>query len=202
MTVIFQLFCVEDLELLGDEGCNELHKFIKGAINDYRNKYARNGTENPFALSTADQHISPKPTGSEHRSVADSPKNVPLNMPEMLQNRLDRVSQQLDAIITRDPPDTRSLKQPHDADLIDQLITQRNNRRLSKDGKKQIVRWALGCEINYFNFYHPLLFIKQKAYRWFEGKTDQRPKGPDSRYSPFHPEHPLYRDLENIHVEE
>ncbi len=46
--------------------------------------------------------------------------------------------------------------------------------------------------MNHYNFYDPLLKIKEEAYALFKDKTGHPPKGPDSSYSPFNPLNPLY----------
>jgi hypothetical protein len=47
--------------------------------------------------------------------------------------------------------------------------------------------------VNNYEFYNILARVRNEAYGFFLARTGQRPKGPDSLYSPFNPLHPLYR---------
>jgi hypothetical protein len=70
-----------------------------------------------------------------------------------------------------------------------------------------ILRWAISCELNHLEFYDRLLTARKAAYPAFikmmqEGKGPRQPikafeeaniRPPDSKYSPFNPRSPLYR---------
>jgi hypothetical protein len=75
--------------------------------------------------------------------------------------------------------------------------------------EKKILRWAISCELNHIEFYDRLLTAKKAAYPAFKAimRTENKAVGrkaieefeeshikpPDSRYSPFNPRSPLYR---------
>jgi hypothetical protein len=76
------------------------------------------------------------------------------------------------------------------------------------DVEELILRWAISCELNHIEFYDRLLTAKKAAYEAFVGMirkgsvggrdpiekfAEAHIKPPDSRYSPFNPRSPLYR---------
>lgn len=208
MTVIFQLFCVEDLKLLGQNGRDELLTLIReelGLPSESDKPASREPSteppqsQSPFVLAI-DNDTTLKLTGPNRRSIEATPESVPTEIPAMLKRRFERVSQQLDAPMTRDPgkPSAPNLSE----DLLPQFTQQYASRTLEPEERKKILQWAMSCEVNYFSFYYPLLRIKKKAYEMFFNCTGQEPKGPDSLYSPFHRDHPLYGDFENLSFEE
>lgn len=177
MTVIFQLFCVDDLKQLGEEGRDDLLRIIRESLQGDEPRPA--GAPGPFTLGV---------TNTSQLNYGD---HTPPAVLEAIQKRFDEVSQQLQA-----PSPEAAAAPPHlDAarELYRQLLGHRTERSgVNEPEEDRILEWAISCEVNNYNFYYALLEIKQKAYRMFQRRTGQRPKGPDTLYSPFNPQHPLY----------
>jgi hypothetical protein len=195
MTVIFQLFCVDDLKALGPDGPERLREFLGPLLDPYRpNRPGRaSGAANPsnparFTLEASNETL-----------LASADKTPP-EILEAIRKRSEEVSQQLLSPSPGDPSDRPTLN-PSQA-LFPQIAAQPSTQPASAAKKKQneetILQWAISCEVNNFNLYYPLLQIKDKAYKWFLDKTGKRPKGPDSPYSPFNPHHPLYNLFYNL----
>jgi hypothetical protein len=169
MTVIFQLFCVDDLRRLFDAGARQaLVDIIRQHIPD--RQLILKATNN---------------TSLEH------PVETPDQIPAAILKRFDEVSEQLQSPLAKDPSDTPQfvLQQP----LLQQFIDARRKLApLSEEDQNTILQWAISCEVNHYNFYHPLLKIKEQAYALFREKTGQLPKGPDSYYALFNPLNPHY----------
>jgi hypothetical protein len=193
MTVIFQLFCVDDLKELGPDGPDRLREFLRPLLDPYRPKGASGAanTSEParFTLEASNE------------TVLKSADKTPPEILEAIQKRSEEVSQQLISPSPGDPSGRPKLD-PSQA-LFPQVSAQPSMQPASAAKKKQneetILQWAISCEVNNFNLYYPLLQIKKEAYKWFLMETGKRPKGPDSPYSPFNPLHPLYNlfyDLE------
>ncbi|MGE3537905.1 MAG: hypothetical protein AB7N91_10790 [Candidatus Tectimicrobiota bacterium] len=196
MTVIFQLFCVEDLKLLGEQGRQNLLTLIR----QHLQPAAPPGSE-PRARPTPPQ--SPFVLGVTNTTTVHWPPQPPATEPEIppeiltsLRQRFDQILQQLETPMTREPAGTA----PTDPtkELLDEFKRQDLARDLSDSAREQILRWALSCEVNHVNFYATLWQIKKAAYELFQEHTGQRPQGPDSLYSPFNPAHPLYSYFENL----
>jgi hypothetical protein len=124
----------------------------------------------------------------------ESPPNIQ-NQPgvnEALKNRFHEVYRQLKATSSSPPPTFD----------YDKLI----NPAISSQ-EELILRWAISCELNHIEFYDRLLTAKKAAYAEFTkmmrtgrrsrnaipGFEEAHIKPPDSRYSPFNPRNPLYR---------
>jgi hypothetical protein len=168
MTVIFQLFCVDDLRRLFEAGARQaLIDIIQQHLPDRQ----------LILKATNDTKLEP-------------PAEIPDQIPAAIQKRFDEVSEQLQSPLPKSPSDTPLvLEQP----LLQQLIAARRKLTpLSEEDQHTILQWAISCEVNHYNFYHPLLKIKEQAYALFKDKTGQLPKGPDSYYALFNPLNPLY----------
>jgi hypothetical protein len=169
MTVIFQLFCVDDLRRLFDAGARQ-------ALIDIIRQHL---PEQQLILkATNDTKLEP------HAEIPDQ-------IPAAILKRFDEVSEQLQAPLPQDPSGTPQfvLQEP----LLGQFIEARRKLApLSEEDQNTILQWAISCEVNHYNFYHPLLKIKEQAYALFREKTGQLPKGPDSYYALFNPLSLLY----------
>jgi hypothetical protein len=123
-------------------------------------------------------------------------KIIPPQVIEAIQRRFNEVSRQLESPLPSDLSGSPRI------DPSQPIVGQARPRDLYGQQEQEILQWAISCEVNNFNFYYPLLLIKEKAYKLFSERTNgQRPKGPDSRYSPFHPLHPLYDLLSDLKLE-
>jgi hypothetical protein len=180
MTVIFQLFCVDDLKMLRQEGRDLLRGIIQEVLeNDSTHRSPSGAPE--ICLEASDNR--------NLRTGGDTPPQVR----EALQKRIARVSEQLQS-----PLPSTSSDLP-DLDPSQPIVAAVRSTALeSYEEEAQISRWAISCEVNNFNFYYPLLLIKEMAYTMFSEKTGKRPKGPDSLYSPFNERHPLYETFSNL----
>ncbi len=176
MTVIFQLFCVDDLKELGDNGREEVLRLIRSTLEEEHG--AHHGPP-PLTLSVSND---------TQLGYGD---DAPAPILDALQKRFDDVSQQLRAPL----PSAAASVPPLDPsrETLPQLLSHSTGRSgVAPHDVDRILEWALSCEVNNYNFYYTLLEVKQKTYRLCQQRTGQRPKGPDSLYSPFNPLHPLY----------
>lgn len=170
MTVIFQLFCAEDLQRLS------LHQLtdLRDTITDILDLKAH-----PPGRTAGGKPALPLEVNDDIRQPPDAPPEIR----DALKRRFDEVSQQL--------------KSPaRDASSFDfETLTRRhfNDSNAEERAKEtEILTWAISCEVNNFKLYDQLLRARAQAYQKFYDWTQQRPKGPDSPYSPFNPLHPLY----------
>ena len=171
MTVIFQLFCAEDLQRLSLEQLAELKTTVADALGLIPNPPSQTA-EGSLVL----------PLGASDKLAL--PSDAPAEITVALKQRFDEVSKQL-----KSPP--------ADASAFDFNAFKRRhfNEPASNEKAKEtlILEWAVSCEVNNFEFYDLLRRARDVAYKKFEEWTEgQRPKGPDSVYSPFNPFHPLY----------
>ena len=168
MTVIFQLFCADDLQKLTLDDLKELRSIVRENLEE--SKTIRDENNNlVLPLATVDN--------------LQLPEDAPAQVTEALQQRFYEVSQQLKA------------SQPISSQFEFQKFLDRhlNQDQETKDKEQMILEWATSCEVNNFQFYERLLRARKKAYEFFSSKTGgQDPQGPDSLYSPFYQEHPLY----------
>ena len=168
MSVIFQLFGAEDLQKLSLDQLKELRDIVTATLKE--NGLGRDQNGSPaIPLTVSDDTQAPR---------GASPQII-----EALNQRFQEVSQQL-----KSPQQQSSFN-------FDTLIRQHFNQIDDKEKEKEsmILQWAISCEVNNFKFYDRLLRARERAYIFFIHVTrGQRPKGPDSLYSPFYPEHPLY----------
>ena len=179
MTVIFQLFCVDDLKMLRQEGRAHLREIIQQVLE--KDSTHKSSTGAPEICLEASNN-------TQLRSHDDTPQQVL----EALQKRIARVSEQLQSPLPSTPSDLSAL------DPSQPIVTAARRKALEQDEEDTISQWAISCEVNNFNFYYPLLLIKEMAYTMFSEKTGKRPRGPDSLYSPFNERHPLYETFNNL----
>lgn len=185
MTVIFQLFCVDDLKMLGEEGRAELLKIIGEALRETGNK--KPGEASRICLEASNNF---------ELQPAELPQQARAQVEDAIGRRVDVVSQQLKSPLPSSPSDSPKIP------LSQRITGYSGPEGLREEEEKKIREWAASCEVNYFNFYYPLLLIKERAYRMFSQRTgQQRPKGPDSPYSPLNTHHPLYDLFSNLKVD-
>jgi hypothetical protein len=176
MTVIFQLFCAEDLQKLTHPQLEDLKKTVMDALAEDHTSTTPSqgyGSQNPRV---------PRPLVLETTQDTTPPPGTPPQLREALSHRFHEVSHQLMS---------PQLHAPQQNFNFQHLLDQRNG--IASAEENLILQWAISCEVNNFKFYNRLLHVRKKAYEWFFKATQgQRPKGPDSLYSPFNPLHPLY----------
>jgi hypothetical protein len=176
MTVIFQLFCAEDLQKLTYPQLQVLRKTVMDALAE-----GHTGTT-PSQTYGSQLPTGPRPLSLETSPDTTPPPGTPPQVMEALSNRFHEVSHQLTS---------PQLHPPQPNFDFQHLLGRRNG--IASAAEDLILRWAISCEVNNFKFYNRLLHVRKKAYEWFFKETQgQRPKGPDSLYSPFNPLHPLY----------
>jgi hypothetical protein len=192
MTVIFQLFCVDDLKELGPNGLERLREFLRTRLDPYRPKGA-SGTPDPSKPARFTLEASNK------TSLASAEKTPPQIL-EAIRKRSEEVSQQLMSPPPGNPSGRPKLDPSQELfpQISPQPSTEKNAAAEKERNENTILQWAISCEVNNFNLYYPLLQVKNEAYRWFFEQTRKRPKGPDSIYSPFNPLHPLYNLFYNL----
>jgi hypothetical protein len=195
MTVIFQLFCADDLKMLGDKGREELRDIILKVLDP-----------DAAQMPTAQMPTSRKPlelsteNNTRLKISKDTPRQAIEPVLSAIKKRFDEVSQEVESTLPSNPSSSRELRPSED--LLPQLRSMQQRTAIpSAQAKQEILEWAISCEVNNFNFYYPLLLIKEKAYRKFFERTGQRPKGPNSLYSPFHPRHPLYESFSDLKLD-
>jgi hypothetical protein len=175
MTVIFQLFCAEDLKKLSRTQLDALRRELEAELmkENAIGQTAQGQQALTLEISTTTEPPPPTPPDDNRR------------IEEALNKRFHEVSQQLKS----SPPNPSGFDF---AKLMDQHFTEADEK--VKD--RTILEWAISCELNNFKFYDLLRRLKDVAYTFFtEATNGQRPKGPDSLYSPFYPQHPLANSL-------
>jgi hypothetical protein len=179
MTVIFQLFCAEDLKKLTYAELTQLRTIVADALG--LTKTATSQDPSPLCLGVMDKT----------QPDIDPPDEVK----KALNKRFDEVSHQLKSPQLNPPGQTFN---------FDERLEQHAN---PSSVETEILKWAISCEVNNFEFYEALRKAKKAAYEFFakamidRGETVPerlRPKGPDSAYSPFNPRHPLYNLYYNL----
>jgi hypothetical protein len=176
MTVIFQLFCVEDLKKLTFDELTELRAVVADALG--------------LTKSATGQAPSPLCLGVTDKTQPDS--EPPPEIIKALHKRFDEVAHQLKS------------PQPNPSGQNFNFRERNQQRNTPSSEENMILEWAISCEVNNFEFYNPLLKAKEAAYRFFEEKVKAhmrargeispekiQPIGPDSLYSPFNRRHPL-----------
>jgi hypothetical protein len=175
MSVIFQLFCAEDLKKLTTAQLTELSNIVGAELRKQTQTPPRPA---PLALSLK---VSDR---------TDPPVETPEKVKQALNKRFHEVSHQLES---------PQLKPVQPSVPFNQLKEERKSpANIAKE--ELILQWAYTCEVENFAFYLPLLRARDVAYKYFKAatKSSKDPEGldplpPDSPYSPLNPRHPLYR---------
>jgi hypothetical protein len=184
MTVIFQLFCVDDLRRLKKEGRDELLKII------HKHLPPQQPASRKSASSRKSEEAPKLTLDVSNKTLLHSGKDTPPEVVARIRKRNEEVSEQLKSPLPEGPSDAPELNLSRE--LLPQLLAPPKRGPLSATEEEQIRQWAISCEVNHYNFYYPLLKIKEEAYEMFRQRTKQRPQGSDSPYSLFNPHHPLY----------
>jgi hypothetical protein len=175
MSVIFQLFCAEDLQQLTFLQLQELKTAVVNALEGDTpgNTPPQDHARYPLRV--------PQPLSLQISLNTTPDPDTPPQVREALNKRFHEVSHQLTSPHLKPSPQRFNFQA---------LLSQRNNTVSAEEAL--ILEWAISCEVNNFKFYKRLLDARKAAYEWFFKEQGQRPKGPDSPYSPFNPLHPLY----------
>jgi hypothetical protein len=178
MTVIFQLFRVDDLKMLGQDGRGLLRDIIQRVLE-----------VEPYKKPDKPPEVCLE---ASNNTKLKSDDNTPQQVLEALQRRIATVTEQLQAPLSSSPSGSPRL------DPSQPIVAAPTPRDLTPQQEAEIRQWAISCEVNNFNFYYTLLLIKEIAYTMFSEKTGKRPRGPDSPYSPLNERHPLYELFNNL----
>jgi hypothetical protein len=180
MSVIFQLFCAEDLKKLTKLQLEGLREAVGTALRNYFGS----APEAPLFLSLKVSHRT------------DLPQQAPDKVDEALKKRFREVSHQLESPQLQPPERSFNFETFKEARRSPTKIEQ----------EELILQWAITCEVENYAFYLPLLHAKKVAYDYFDAEIRKNmefkgqnppkekilPIGPDSLYSPFNRRHPLY----------
>jgi hypothetical protein len=199
MSVIFQLFGAEDLKQLTQGQLRDLTDIITEELDRSQDT----GLETFRAISRLiqDKHMHkllgrrPLRTISQPRLTDISPHAM-----DALRKRVHEVFYQLTQELPSGQSSSYASSQPPPSDLVDQLLSTADLAKLAAKVPtgREILAWALTCELANFQMYEALERIQErteekfKDYMEAQGKGRQRPKGPDSLYSPFYSLSPLY----------
>ena len=213
MSVIFQLFHAEDLKQLTPTQLEDLKQIVRQEVINSRDTLLN------ASLAIAN-HINRRhmqgllpasyPTAAGPPSAVNISQLSATNLDQRTFDRLRERAREVFQQLTGDPPTGPSnpLNSPNltSAPLLNQLLNQADLNKLDAldatagTSGRTILGWALTCELANFNGYEAFEQIKQKAEEAFmnfmqtNGKGVQRPKGPDTPYSPFYPGNALYHD--------
>src|SRR5262245_29289660 len=142
MSIIFQLFCAEDLKKLTHDQLLCLREKIKTTLEDLK------GPDNTPLLRRDPLALSLK-VSDKFAPDSNIPQQVKEQVDTTLNKRFDEVSHQLmSPQLQQSPPDFN----------FGNRISQR--RTLSQEDN-MILEWAIACEVNNFDFYYPLLRAKE-----------------------------------------
>jgi hypothetical protein len=210
MSIIFQLFCAEDLKQLTTEQVEELKEKIGQAVRSTDDAPLKTSlrlsqliqNEHMQRLLSLGPYL--KATRPPSRAVNITQADVtsiPQKTIELLRKRLREVFQQLTSELPSGQSSSPTPQPRTPTDIINQCLSQEDLATLERKAGPQgyeILAWALTCEIANFKTIETLQSIKKQAEELFmqfmkeQGKGEQRPKGPDTLYSPFYPLSPLY----------
>jgi hypothetical protein len=168
MSIIFQLFHADDLQILTPENLLKLKLVIRQQVSSHS-----------------------EALGPSLSTILEIPPNTPPQLADALRKRVHEVFQQL----TGRPPRNPSIPLAPSRSIPEQLFEPDELDALGEQGRT-ILEWAISCEVADFVRYNTLEAIKDYVYAEFSKFAEiagQRPKGPDTKYSPFNQSSPLYR---------
>jgi hypothetical protein len=174
MSIIFQLFSADDLKVLQPDKFEELTGAILGELR-----------KSPSQVRQV--------LGVDRSPRLMIPQDTPQQLKDALRRRIHQVFQQLTSRPPRNP--SRALEP---ARAIDEQLFEPDELAMLDAQKRLILQWAIHCEVAYlersFEQYKALKDWKDRYHTEFSRiMNGQRPKGPDTNYSPFNPGSPLYR---------
>jgi hypothetical protein len=210
MSVIFQLFCAEDLKQLEPEQINELKRIVGDEVRKSQDPSLEASLQtskiiqerhmrtllHPGRARSGRARSSSSPPASPPTSMRISPDRV-IQIPEEARDTLRKRAREVFHQLTSEQPSGPSGSLAASSELPNQLLSPADLAKL-EDNEKEILAWALTCELANFKTYEALQHLKQIVEEKFmdfmeaNRKGRQRPKGPDSLYSPFYPLSPLY----------
>jgi hypothetical protein len=207
MSVIFQLFCAEDLKQLTELQINELKSAIVETVENLQDPFLDASLVTSGLIQNRHmQRLLPQQrrTRSYSRKGATASSSTTVNISQeqaieippdaldTLKKRVHDVFHQLTSELPSGPSSSLGASKLTPAELLDQLLGPADLAKLTATGK-EILAWALTCELANLKAYKALQSVKAEAEKKFmEFTKGQRPKGPDSLYSPFYPLSPLY----------
>jgi hypothetical protein len=168
MSIIFQLFSAEDLKSLDPTKLEALREVVRAHFN-----------------SRLDTTLNTK--------LNDSSRITPQVIAGIWERARNVYQQLKNAPLSPTPPSSLNLSQP----LFPQFFPLAGSNLTPYE--REILEMAISCEITNFNYYDHLQTLKEFVYDKFDdltatpgqSGTGQRPRGPDTFYSPFNPESPL-----------
>jgi hypothetical protein len=208
MSVIFQLFCAEDLKQLTEPQLTELKRIVGDEVR--RTEDTLLESSQMISRHIQDSHMqklrllpsSPRRAVniSQARAIARAIA-IPGGGIDVLRKRVHEVFEQLTGQRPSGPSSSPVSPAQTLGQLLDQLLSPEDFSELKNrvgDKGPEILAWALTCELANYKTYEAFEQIKQKADEAFmnfmqaNGRGAQRPIGPDTPYSPFYPGSALY----------
>jgi hypothetical protein len=209
MSIIFQLFCAEDLKQLTPKQLDDLRDIVGQEVRQLQDTFLEasvaisgliQASHMQSLLPTTSYPIAVSPpsiVNISQRSATDFDQRAL----DRLRERVREVFQQLTGELPTGPSHPLDSPKLTSNALLNQLLNQADLDKLEATAGprgREILAWALTCELANFNTYKAFERVKQRAEDMFiqfmkeQGKGEQRPKGPDTAYSPFYPGNPLY----------
>jgi len=200
MTVIFQLFGAEDLKQLTPKQLREMRDIITEELD--KSHATALEAERAVSRLIEGRHM-PKLLGAPRppRTVSQAQLTpISSHALDVLKKRVHDVFYQLTREFPNAPASVSPSSYQTSSELLDQLLSADDLAKLADrvPTGREILAWALTCELANFQTYEVLQRIKERTDEKFmefmeaQGKGKQRPKGPDSLYSPFYNLSPLY----------
>jgi hypothetical protein len=200
MSVIFHLFCAEDLKQLTLAQLEELRDIIRQEVENSQDptlevslaisRLIQDKYMQKLLLSTSSM---PAATYSPPRAVYISQENaieISQRAIDTLRKRVYEVFYQLTSQLPSGPSSPLDSPKLTTDELLDQLLSPADYEKLAATAGPTggvILAWALTYELANFKSYEALERVKQRAEEAFIRLTGLRPKGPDSPSSPFYP---------------
>jgi hypothetical protein len=195
MSVIFQLFRADDLKLLDESRLNELKETIRQAVKDTGDSLLNASLS--ISRLIQDRHMRsllprtlPPEAATFNVNISQTQAvEVPPGAIDQLRKRVGEVFQQLMGKPPRPLTHTPSSSPQTPRALLDQLLNSDDFDELATiPTGRDILAWALTCELANLKTYEAFRSVQQIAEAKFTELAGQRPKGPDTPYSPFYQE--------------